>query len=121
MKKVLLVLSYAVVLSACTKTVLPFSTQVYINSGAIQCESEGQTGAETARLLTLQNIAVSRTQCGHLSNVAIMAMCGSLTSNINVHTISAADLEKALWLGFENVNTLKQGFNSGYDVGECKK
>lgn len=93
---------------------------VYINSGAIQCEPTGKTGAETALLLSNENIAVTKTECGHLTNVAMIAMCGAPTANINVHQISSADLAKAHALGFENVTTVKQEDNLGYDVNTCK-
>lgn len=119
MKKLLLA-SATILLSACVTTVPQKSVWVYINSGAIQCESKGKTGTETALLLKSENIAVAKTECGHLVNVAVIAMCGGPTSNINVHHISNADLEKAQALGFENVTTLKQQDNPGYEFGECK-
>ena len=120
MTKLLLLLSSALLLTACANTTSQQPVLVYINAGAIQCESDGKTGAETARLLTEQNIAVTNTQCGHLSNVVVVAMCGSVATKINVHSISATDLEKAQALGFAGVTTLKQANNIGYDVGECK-
>ncbi len=108
------------VLTACASTTAQESTLVYINTGAIQCESDGKTGTETAQMLAEQGIEVNNTQCGHLSNIAVLAMCGGITTNINVHEIAAADLEKALSLGFEDVATLKQEDNLGYDVADCK-
>lgn len=120
MKKLLLAFSSALILTACANTASQQPTLVYINSGAIQCESDGKTGAETAQLLTDENITVNSTQCGHLSNIAVVAMCGGIGTNINVHNIASADLEKAKALGFENVTTLKQTDHLGYEVGECK-
>jgi len=119
MKKLLMVLSSALVLASCVNTAPQQSTLVYINSGAIQCGYEGKSGAETATLLTEQNITVSNTQCGHLSNIAVIAMCGSVATKINLHSIATADLTKAQSLGFESVDTLKQADNLGYDIGEC--
>ena len=84
MKKLLLVLSSVLVLTACVNTTQEESTLVYISADAIQCESDGKTGAETALLLTEQSIAVSDTQCGYLSNVVVAAMCGSIATNINL-------------------------------------
>ncbi len=120
MKKLLVFFSSVLVLTACANTAPQQSTLVYINTGAIQCQTDGKTGAETAGLLTQQDIAVSNTQCGHLSNVMVLAMCGGIATNINVHKIAAADLEKAQSLGFEDVATLLQEDNLGYDVGDCK-
>lgn len=120
MKKLLLALSSALVLTACANTAPEESTLVYISTGAIQCESDGKTGAETEFLLTEQGIEVTDTQCGHLSNVAVIAMCGGIATNINVHSIAPSDLAKAQELGFEDVATLKQEDHLGYDVSECK-
>ena len=120
MKKLLLIASASLVLTACANTAPQESAWVYINSGAIQCESDGQTGAETELLLTAENIRVTNTQCGHLANIAVIAMCGGPATNINVHEINVADLKKAQDLGFENVTTLKQKDHAGYDVTECK-
>lgn len=120
MKKLLFILSSAVLLTACANNADQDSTLVYINTGAIQCESAGQSGAETALLLTEQNITVSNTQCGYLANVAVIAMCGSIDTQINIHRISNSDLEKAQTIGFEDVITLKQADNVGYTIEECQ-
>lgn len=120
MKKLLLVLSSAFVLSACANTASQEPTLVYMNNGAIQCGSDGKAGAETAKLLTDENIVVNSTQCGHLSNIAVIAMCGGIGTNINVHGINSADLEKAQALGFKDVTILKQPEHLGYEVSECK-
>ena len=120
MKKILLIVSSALILSACANIVPSETVVVYINSGAIQCESDGKTGAETALLLSNKNISVTKTECGYIANIAVIAMCGGPTTDINVHTIPVSDLEKALALGFENVETLKQKDHIGYDVSECK-
>ena len=118
MKKCLLVTT-AFILTACVNTTPLETSLVYINTGEIQCGAEGKTGAETALILTNENIDVSKTQCGHLSNVVMIAMCGAEGTSINVHEIARADLEKAQSIGFEDVNTLKQEESLGYDVSEC--
>jgi hypothetical protein len=51
-------------------------------------------------LLKSYNIEVTKTECGYLSNIAVIAICEGPATNINVHTISSADLEKAQALGF---------------------
>lgn len=119
MKKLFLFLSSALLLTACANSVPQASTLVYINAGYIQCESDGKTGAEIALLLTAKNIAVTDIQCGHLSNVAVIAMCGATAIKINVHRIVTADLVDAQALGFVDVMILKQQDSAGYDSGEC--
>lgn len=120
MKKSLLITSTAFALTACVAIVSEPSALVYINSGAIQCESEGKTGAETALLLSRDNIKVTKTECAHISNLVVITMCGGPVANINVHTISSEDLEKALALGFKNITILKQKDHIGFDVNECQ-
>lgn len=110
-------------LAACAsngKDDLPKNMLVYVNNGAIQCESDGKTGAETAALLKDAGVIVSKTQCGHLTNVVVAAMCGGQATNINVHEIAASDLEKAKSVGFEDVITLKQDDKPGYNAADCK-
>ncbi|WP_022942618.1 hypothetical protein [Psychromonas hadalis] len=120
MKKLLLTVSSIFLLTACANTPAPENAWVYISNGAIQCESDGKTGAETERLLTEKNIVVSKTECGHLSNVAVILMCGGPATNINVHQIKHTDLEKSQALGFQDVITLKQLDNLGYEASECQ-
>ena len=121
MEKLLSVGIVTMFLGACANTASEQNVSVYINNGAIQCESDGKTGTETAMLLTAQGIEVSQNQCGHLSNIAVVAMCGGPATNINVHQIRESDLAKAQALGFENVETLKQDNHKGYDVSDCNE
>lgn len=119
MKKLLSAGVIALLLSACVNTASEKDVLVYINNGAIQCESDGKTGSETAMLLSAQGIEVKQTQCGHLANIAVVAMCGGPATNINVHQVSESDLAKAKALGFRDVQILKQENHKGYDVSDC--
>lgn len=122
MKKILLLASSALLISACsTTTEKQPESMVYINTGAIQCELEGQTGVQTARLLTDNNIDVSKTQCGQLTDVGVASVCGGATVDINVHAIPTNKIAYAQALGFEDVATLKTETGSGYSVSDCKK
>ena len=121
MKKLLSIGVIAFLLGACANTGSDEKVSVYIKNGAIQCESDGKTGTETAMLLSAQGIEVSQNQCGHLSNIAVIAMCGGPATNINVHQIRESDLAKAQALGFKNVETLKQANHKGYDVSDCNE
>jgi len=120
MKKLLLALSGSLLLSACVTTAIQDSSLVYISTGAVQCESEGKTGVETASMLTEEGIAVTTTLCGSLTDTAVATMCGGPTTSINVHSIATADLEKAQALGFESVTVLKAIDSLGYDASLCK-
>lgn len=120
MKKSILLASSVFLLTACVTTEQPPQEMVYINTGEVQCELAGQTGVQTARLLTDNNIDVSKTQCGQLTNMAVASVCGGTTVNINIHAISADKVAHAQDLGFEHVSTLKQQDNLGYDVSDCK-
>ena len=120
MKKILIALALPILLSACVMTENEETTLVYINDGSMQCEESGKSGLETAEILQASNITVQSTQCGSLSNRAVVAMCGGPATNINVHEIKSTDLEKAQSLGFEDVATLKQKNNKGYEVSDCK-
>jgi len=122
MKKILLLASSALLISACsTITEKQPETMVYINTGEIQCELTGQTGIQTARLLTDNNIDVSKTQCGQLTDVGVASVCGGTTVNINVHAIATNKVAYAQALGFEDVTTLKTASSTGYSASDCQK
>jgi len=93
---------------------------VYINSGAIQCEYDGMTTEETADVLTNSGIDVLESACATMTGLAVMAVCGAGTTNINVHSIPSANVADAEEIGFANVSTLKNEFDSGYLVSECR-
>ena len=120
MKKLLLLLSSALLLNGCQNTAPQDSALVYMNNGAVQCEYQGKTGAETAQLLTDKNIVVNETLCGHLSNVFVITVCGAKTANINLHRIAKTDLQDAKVLGFETAISLQNAEGLGYEVTECQ-
>lgn len=115
---VMSVISFA--LSACSINDNSKSETVYISSGAIQCESNGKSTDQTAALLMERDVAVKKSQCGKLTGIMMMTMCGSTTTNINLHEIAANDMKTAEIIGFANVTTLMQGTEVGYEVTECK-
>lgn len=120
MNKVLLTLAIPFVLAGCVSTETSKSTFIYINDGSMQCEEGGKSGLDTAKILEDSNVTVKSTQCGHLSNVVVIGMCGALGTNINVHEIKSDDLKKAQSLGFKDVATLKQENDKGYEISDCK-
>lgn len=122
MKKLLLLASSAILISACSTTPEKKpQTMVYIGTDAIQCEIEGQTGLQTARVLTDNNIDVSKTQCGTLTDVTIATVCGSGTADINVHAIATDKVAYAEALGFKDVATLKTENGPGYSASDCEQ
>ncbi|WP_185906603.1 hypothetical protein [Teredinibacter haidensis] len=86
------------------------SIQVYINSGAIQCETTGNSFQVTAQTLIEHGIDVINSTCGYITGLAVAAQCGLGDSNINIHTISAQNLPDAIELGYESTDTLPQGY-----------
>ena len=121
-EKIILTTVITLALSACVSNNPPKENIiVYINNGAIQCESKGQSKDQTAALLVKQGIKVKSSQCGHLTNIMVAAVCGMQDININTHQIAANDLEKSRLLGFENVTQLKQGNDIGYALANCQR
>ena len=92
---------------------------IYINDGAVQCESKGLSKEQTAQKLIDNGIDVVDSQCGYLSNIVVPTLCGLGDANINLHIINAQDLSKAQTLGFESVLTLKRGDDIGYVIEDC--
>ena len=94
---------------------------VYINDGAIQCESEGMSQQETAQILINGGIDVIKSQCGYLSGIDVAAQCGLGDNNINLHTINIQNLIDAQALGFDTVLTLNRDDDIGYVIIECSE
>lgn len=109
----------APLLFACSTSKQAETEFVYINNGSIQCQSKGKTTQETASLLEQAGVIVTSSQCASLTNVMMMTMCGAPALNINIHEIQAVNISKAQTLGFESVNSLKEGNNAGYQVQAC--
>jgi hypothetical protein len=94
---------------------------IYIDDGAVQCESKGLSKEQTAQKLIDNGIDVIDSQCGYLSNFVVPTLCGLGDTNINLHTINAQNLSDAQALGFESVSTLKRGDDIGYGIAACSK
>ena len=92
---------------------------VYIDDGAIQCESKGKPVQQTAQILIEHNIKVTTSECGYLSGVAMPAQCGLGNINIHLHTINSRDLTEAQALGFVPVSELKHDDDIGYVISDC--
>ena len=99
-------------LAACAST--QPDTQVFINSGAKQCLGLGKSLDQTAKILTDAGIDNAAASCGQQQGVLFPAVCGGGTPDVNIHTISQADVTAAKALGFKEVK--------GADIkeSECK-
>jgi hypothetical protein len=94
---------------------------IYINNGAIQCESEGLSEQETAQQLIDNGIDVVMSTCGMLTGVVVPAACGEGDIYINLHVIYAQNLPDAQGLGFETVSALKTEDGVGYMILGCEE
>ncbi|MGD8912518.1 MAG: hypothetical protein PVI97_08245 [Candidatus Thiodiazotropha sp.] len=94
---------------------------VYINNGAIQCESEGLSELETAQQLIDNGIDVILSTCGVLTGISTVTVCGAEDIRINLHVINAQNLADAQELGFESVSSLKNEDGIGYMILGCEE
>lgn len=72
---------------------------IYKNAGAVQCRTDGIPLDVMEKTLTAEGIEVI-TSCRTYDGAAYPAVCGGGTGLINVYEIAAANLQKALGLGF---------------------
>lgn len=93
---------------------------VYISNKMIQCEYQGDTLETTANELIQSGIDVLESHCGVESGVAVLAVCGAGSFEINIHSINSKDLEAAEELGYRSVLKLKNEFDDGYGINECR-
>ncbi|MFC1751380.1 hypothetical protein ACFL2V_21595 [Pseudomonadota bacterium] len=100
-------------------SVLNGNDLIYINDGAIQCETEGMTTTESAQLLINKGIDVISSYCGFLTGIEAATQCGLGDTNINIHEINSQNVPDAQEVGFEPVSTLKQETDIGYQIIEC--
>ena len=92
---------------------------VYIDDGALQCESDGLSAEQTAQILINNGIDVVSSYCGYLSGIAVAAQCGLGDTNINLHNVNVQNIPDARELGFESVSSLKNNDDIGYVIIEC--
>ncbi|UDL06167.1 hypothetical protein [Marinobacter sp. CA1] len=93
---------------------------VYIDDGAVQCESDGLPAEDSAQRMINKGIDVIESQCARLTGVMFPSECGGVDGGIHVHTIHSENLPDAQKLGFESVSTLPEHEgDSGYAVVEC--
>jgi hypothetical protein len=94
---------------------------VYISNGSKQCESKGMSPEVSAQILIDKNIDVVSSHCGFITGMAVIALCGAGTLEINLHVINLADISVAEKEGFDPVSKLGEQEGVGYQVLECEK
>ncbi|HID80974.1 MAG TPA: hypothetical protein EYH06_04340 [Chromatiales bacterium] len=87
---------------------------VYIDNGAIQCESKGKTPAQTAQILINYGIDVISSKCA--VSGAVATVCGGKTAGINLHEIWPQNISDAIEQGFSKAEDLEE-----YQVVECQQ
>ncbi len=92
---------------------------IYTSTGAVQCESAGQTTEQTAQQLIAGGIDVTQSQCGIRTGVNVVSQCGAADITINLHQIKRQNLPDARLLGFDSISTLRHQGGAGYDVLNC--
>lgn len=80
-------------------------TQVYANTGAVQCEGGGARVPDMAQQMRDEGVAVEMASCGH-DGMARTAVCGAPDGSIGVFVIPEADRQRAQELGFESFDRL---------------
>lgn len=90
---------------------------VYKNTGKVQCEFKGYTPEQTALELTKNGIEVIESNCGSISGMMNISVCGAGTSSVNIFRIDAKNLESAISLGFSSPESLDKGLS--LEIGKC--
>lgn len=80
---------------------------VYESRQAVQCGSRGLTTSQSAQKLINGGIDVIASNCGVVSGVAYVALCGTETGEILIHEIPAVNIPDAEQRGFNRVTELQ--------------
>lgn len=74
--------------------------QVYVATGALQCEDNAERVPALAQRLRDEGVRVEMASCGH-DGLARVAMCGAPDGSIGVFVVPRSDMPRARELGFE--------------------
>lgn len=100
-----------------TETTQDNVVEVYISKGDTQCNQDGLSLDEASSYLLDADISIAESNCGVITGVAFMSMCGAGTSNIYYFSIQESNLVKAKSLGFSALSSLKSDL--GYKAKSC--
>ena len=96
------------------------SATVYKSDGVKQCEGGGTSLVQSKNELTEAGVDVLDSQCGALTGIAVMAVCGGPSLGIHLHDINARHLQRAERLGFAPTqNLLDEGQGTGFEIIPC--
>jgi len=93
---------------------------IYTDKNSTQCNEDGMSLSETSALLVSEGINIVTSQCGVLTGLAVVSLCGANDLQINIHEIYSAHTKKALSLGFKLMPDIAQK-DRGYKIIPCKK
>lgn len=82
---------------------------IYKSAGEIQCEFKGYSPQIMAKELSKNAINVKESNCGSISGMMNISVCGASTSSVNIFRIDSKDLESAITLGFFSEESLPEG------------
>ncbi|MDD1795717.1 hypothetical protein LRP50_21585 [Enterovibrio sp. ZSDZ42] len=99
----------------------PEYVTVYQSRGVIQCESAGITAADSREQLSSKGVGVKTSQCGQLSGVSFISVCGAETSDVVIHSIEAKDIRLAEMMGYSLVDSTQEtGDKQEFDIVPCE-
>ena len=87
---------------------------------SLNSEFEGLSLDDTANVLIEAGIDVLSSQCGFVTGLGIVTVCGAGTLDINIHEIPAQSIEDAEDLEFSQIEDLiDEETGVGYQTIEC--
>lgn len=92
------------------------SVIVYKSTSEIQCEFKGHPPEQTALELTKNGIKIIESNCGSISGMMNISVCGGGTSSVNIFNIDSKDLELAISLGFFSETSLNEGLSLEFNT-----
>ncbi|AWB65092.1 hypothetical protein C2869_00935 [Saccharobesus litoralis] len=84
------------------QAVMPAQQYVVESRGILQCQGGGTSLADSAQKLTDANVSVIGSKC--MGGLAVPAVCGASTGELNAHQINTVDLSTAIQLGFSKAS-----------------
>lgn len=87
------------------------SVEVYISNGKLQCQDNAIPINTTKSYLTNAGIGFSEQSCGVI-NAGYATVCGGGTGQIHIYSISINDINSATNIGFTELSTLEDGYQS---------
>lgn len=92
---------------------------VYIDNGAVQCETSAQPLSRTHLALQTAGIEVHKSQCATITGTAVATLCGLKDLGIHMHQIAQKSVAKARALGYEPMTALSHYGDKSYEPTPC--